>query len=89
MVMAADLSERLALVPLGTAGRVRELVRRAGLPVLGPNLGVDSYLHHMRVDKKALGGQIRFVLLNSLGSAVVREAPDSLIAEAILQNCAA
>jgi 3-dehydroquinate synthase len=37
----------------------------------------------MRVDKKAEGGEIRFVLLDGLGRAVMRAAPDALVAESI------
>jgi 3-dehydroquinate synthase len=49
---------------------------------------VDTYMHHMRVDKKAQAGDIRFVLIDGPGRAVVRGAPDALVAE-VLQNCCA
>jgi 3-dehydroquinate synthase len=86
MVMAADLSERCGLVPTGLADRLRALIGRAGLPVHGPRLSVEEYLAHMRVDKKAEGGAIRFVLLDGIGSAVVRPAPEDLV-RATLQAC--
>ena len=38
---------------------------------MGPQLGAEAYLHHMRVDKKAEAGDIRFVLIERPGSAVV------------------
>jgi 3-dehydroquinate synthase len=53
--MAADLSARLGLVPADVVTRLRSLVGRAGLPVAGPALSADEYLH-MRVDKKAEAG---------------------------------
>jgi 3-dehydroquinate synthase len=37
----------------------------------------------MRVDKKAESGEIKFVLVNDLGQAVVRGAPDDWVAEVI------
>ena len=37
------------------------LIERAGLPVVGPNLGADRYLEWMRGDKKSEAGEIRFV----------------------------
>jgi 3-dehydroquinate synthase len=40
----------------------------------------------MRVDKKAEAGDIRFVLINKPGSALVRGAPDALVAE-VIQTC--
>jgi 3-dehydroquinate synthase len=88
MVMAAELSARLGLVPAAFAERLRRLVQRAGLPVRGPDLGVERYLDLMRVDKKAQGGEIRFVLVDAPGHAVVRAAPDACVRE-VLATCVA
>jgi 3-dehydroquinate synthase len=83
MVMAADLSARLGLVEAAFAQRIASLIGRAGLPQRGPALGADRYLELMRVDKKAQGGEIRFVLLDAPGRAVVRAAPDALVREVL------
>jgi 3-dehydroquinate synthase len=83
MVMAADLSARLGLVEAAFAMRIASLIGRAGLPQRGPALGADRYLELMRVDKKAQGGEIRFVLLDAPGRAVVRAAPDALVREVL------
>ncbi|MFN7727473.1 MAG: 3-dehydroquinate synthase [Rubrivivax sp.] len=88
MVMAADLSAELGLVSPALVSRVRALVEAAGLPVLGPRLGAARYLELMRVDKKAEAGEIRFVLVQDQGVAVVRPAPDGLVAEVIERHCA-
>lgn len=88
MVMAADLSERLELMPAGFADRLRRLLERAGLPTRGPVLDAGEYLHHMRVDKKAQAGDIRFVLIDGPGSAVVRPAPEALVLKT-LARCTA
>ncbi len=85
MVMAAELSERLGLCAGGWRQRLEALLRRAGLPVRGPKLGATEYLAHMRVDKKAADGEIRFVLIDGQGRALVRAAPDALVAEVIEQ----
>jgi 3-dehydroquinate synthase len=91
MVMAAELSRRLGLVDEAFVGRLRRLVERAGLPVRGPVLDAADnarcYLEHMRVDKKAEAGDIRFVLIDGGGRAVVRGAPDALVAEVIDHCC--
>jgi 3-dehydroquinate synthase len=87
MVMAADLSARLGLVPAALASRLAQLLERAGLPVRGPALGADRYLELMRVDKKAQGGEIRFVLLDAPGRALVRTAPDALVREVLASHC--
>jgi 3-dehydroquinate synthase len=83
MVMAADLSRRLGLIDAAYAGRITRLVARAHLPVRGPLLDVDRYLALMQVDKKAEGGEIRFVVIDGPGRASLRSAPDALVREVI------
>ena len=55
----------------------------AGLPLKGPRLGAARYMELMRVDKKAEGGEIRFVLIGAPGRAVTRAAPDALVREVL------
>ena len=83
MVMAADLSVRLKLMPASFAQRLRTVIARAGLPTVGPRLSLERYLELMRVDKKAEAGQIRFVVIEALGRAAVRSAPDALVRETL------
>ena len=89
MVMAADLSVRLGLMPEAFLHRLRSLILRAGLPVQGPPLGFERYWELMQVDKKAEGGHIRFVLIESLGRAVMRTAPAEVVAQTLAAHCAA
>ena len=89
MVMAVQLSHRLGLVDASFVQRLTTLIARAGLPVVGPRLGAEVYLHHMRVDKKAEAGDIRFVLIDCPGHAVVRGAPDALVRDVIDACCQA
>jgi 3-dehydroquinate synthase len=72
MVMAAELSVRAGLLARPDATRVRALLTRAGLPVTGPALSGKRILELMQVDKKAVAGRIRFVLLSAIGAAEVR-----------------
>ncbi len=83
MVMAARLSQRLGQLDAADADRIEALVARARLPVRGPALGADRYLELMRLDKKADAGEIRFVLLQGLGRAVVMPAPDDAVREVL------
>ena len=91
MVMAAHLSQRLGLVDETFVKRLTDLIQRAGLPVKGPILDAKDnagrYLELMRVDKKSEAGDIRFVLIDAPGSAVVRAAPDALVREVIDACC--
>ena len=100
MVMAAQLSQRLGLLSVDKVARLVRLVEAAGLPVKGPQLkaghgegfealpNAQRYLQLMRVDKKAEAGEIKFVLVEDGGRAVVRGAPDALVAEVIDACCA-
>jgi len=91
MVMAAQLSQRLGLVEQAFVERLVALVRRAGLPVAGPSLSQSDnagrYIELMRVDKKSEGGEIKFVLIDGPGKAVVRGAPEALVREVIDACC--
>ena len=91
MVMAAHLSQRLGLVDASFVDRLTLLIARAGLPTRGAVIdatdNAGAYLEHMRVDKKAQAGEIRFVLIDGLGNATIRSAPDSLVREVIDACC--
>ena len=86
MVMAADLSRLLGLVDEAFVARLRALVQAAGLPVLAPPIALDAFTELMRGDKKASDGEIQFVLIEHMGSAVMRSAPDALVRRAIAAN---
>jgi 3-dehydroquinate synthase len=87
MVMALHLSHRLGYVDAGWVERVSRLLRAAGLPTVGPQLGIDRYLELMRVDKKAQAGEINFVLIERPGKAIVRTAPEEMVREVIADCC--
>ena len=89
MVLAADLSHRMGLMPEAFVERLRVLVERAGLPVVPPKLGVERYLQLMRVDKKAESGALRFVLIEALGQAGLHAVPDAVIADTLSAHGAA
>jgi 3-dehydroquinate synthase len=76
MVMAAELSLRMKTIGKGEVARVRSLVARAGLPVKAPPLPPEEMLSLMAVDKKAAGGEVRFVLLKAIGAAELRGGID-------------
>ncbi len=72
MVMAIDLSLREGLVEDSVRERAVALLERAGLPIAPPaDIGVEQFLEVMALDKKAVDGNIRLVLLRALGDAFV------------------
>ena len=88
MVLAAALSADLGLVPQDFAERLIRLIARAGLPVKAPAMPSQRWLELMRVDKKAEGGEIRFVVIEAPGRAAVRAAPDEVVLRIIERHSA-
>ena len=92
MVMAAELSWRLNKVDVAFVERLRALIERAGLPVRGPQLhpsdNAGDYIAHMRLDKKAEAGDIKFVVIDEPGRAAVSGAPDEVV-RAVIDACCA
>jgi 3-dehydroquinate synthase len=88
MVMAAELSVRAGLARPALVQRLRALVARAGLPTQGPRLAPERYLELMAVDKKASAGRVRFVLLQSEGSARLQADVDERHVRASIEACA-
>jgi 3-dehydroquinate synthase len=83
MVMAADLSHRLGFIDAAQKSRLTALVQAAGLPVKAPDLGLARWLELMEVDKKNEGGEIKFILLKPIGTAVITTAPTAALAQTI------
>jgi 3-dehydroquinate synthase len=73
MLLAAELSVRANAFAASDAARLRDLVRRAGLPTAPPAWPADRYLELMAADKKAAQGRIRYILLEAVGRAVLRD----------------
>lgn len=72
LVMAAQLSERLGWLEPADTARIRDLVARAGLPIVPPdNMPSERWLELMAVDKKVQRGRLRLVLLQGIGEALL------------------
>jgi 3-dehydroquinate synthase len=72
MVMAAELSALMGHLKKDEVSRIRELIRRGGLPVKGPAIAPERLIELMAVDKKAAQGKVRFILLEAIGRAAMR-----------------
>jgi 3-dehydroquinate synthase len=69
--MAARFSQRLGLLDAGSVRRIETLFERLNLAVQPPQINAQDFFNAMSIDKKVIAGQIRLVLLNSIGDAVV------------------
>lgn len=71
-VLAAELSCKLGWLPVENVARIVRLLKRFNLPIKAPtNMTTDDFLQRMSVDKKVVDGQLKLVLLQSLGCATI------------------
>jgi len=71
---ALTLSVRLAGLAKGAADQVAGALDHFGLPRhLSPNITTETVMERLTADKKFRSGQVRFVLLRSLGDAFVSD----------------
>ncbi len=72
MIQAARLSERLGLASRADGDRLGKLLQRLALPVaVDPPIDGGRLLDHMRLDKKATAGGLRFILWHGIGRAQI------------------
>ena len=72
MVLAARLSAHLGRATDSDSERLAALLSRLGLPIALPaGLAADTLLARMRLDKKAVSGQLRLILWRGIGRAEV------------------
>lgn len=72
IAMALDTSRRLGLIDQVTQSRGVDLLDKAGLPTTAPKgMTPEIFLQYMARDKKVSAGNIRLVLLSSIGSSHV------------------
>jgi 3-dehydroquinate synthase len=85
MVLAARLSAAVGRAPISDARRIETLLQHLGLPTAIPaGLDAPALLARMRLDKKAVAGGLRFILLNHIGDAtVVSGVPDQAVLEVL------
>ncbi|MCS6831385.1 MAG: 3-dehydroquinate synthase, partial [bacterium] len=70
MVSAALVGEVVGVTPVGTSAEIARALHTLGLPVALPQgVKFETLLTVMARDKKARGGQVRFVLLERIGQA--------------------
>lgn len=87
MVMAAELSRRLGWLRDADLTRIKTLLSRANLPVVGAMLDADRYLDLMGHDKKVIAGRMRLVLLKQIGEAVTCSSATPEQIKATIETC--
>lgn len=74
MVLIARLGEHMGLTEDGTAEQIASLLEKYGLPV-SDSAPLDQIVGATALDKKGLGGDLRIVLLHTIGDSFVHRLP--------------
>lgn len=89
MLCASRLAERRGLIDTTVTERQEKLLKATGLPTklpAGVQLKVDDVLDKMKLDKKTVKGQLRFVLPTEMGEVeVFKDVPEADV-RAVLES---
>jgi 3-dehydroquinate synthase len=77
--LAADLSQRLGMIGHAEVGTIKRAIAAARLPTRIEGLDRDAAMALMRGDKKSEAGEIRFIVLERIGSAIQRPVPQAAL----------
>lgn len=86
MLAAARISNRLGTLDKKDVTRLGKVIAKAGLPTSLPGLEIKKLLQAMKHDKKSLQGNVRFVLLKSIGEAYISDEVNPNLIEQILTD---
>ena len=88
LVFAAELSRITRRLDVGTVDRHRAVLTSLGLPTTYPRAAWPQLLDAMRVDKKARGNELRFVVLDGLAKPAILAGPDPQVLAAAFEAVA-
>lgn len=84
MMAAARISQRMGLIDESAVERQRSALERFGLPTRASGVDIAAIRDAMSLDKKVRNKSIRWVLLDDIGRAVVRDdVPEFIVIEAL------
>jgi 3-dehydroquinate synthase len=87
-VYAAELGRLAGRLDEATAARHTSVLRLLGLPITYPAEAWPDLLAAMRVDKKARGSVLRFIVLDGLAQpGVLADPPREMLSEAYAAVC--
>ena len=84
MVMAASMAERMGMLSQEDKKDITSLLESVNLPTKKPDLNSNDFLESMKRDKKVQDGEIRLILLESIGRAIIsNDYPNEILMETI------
>ncbi len=89
MVVANRIAQKLGMLKVQDAQRIKKLIEAAGLPTeVEEKLALDEFINILKLDKKVEAGKINFVLPTEIGEVVVRnDVPEEIVGEIIKDVC--
>lgn len=88
MVFVAELAHLNGRLSIEAVKRHREILEKLGLPTTYPAEKWPQLLANMQIDKKARGGNLRFVVLDDIAKPTIMHAPTEEILFAAYQEIA-
>ena len=73
MMAAAHISRELEMLSHKAVERQKAILNAYGLPTSADGLDANALTEAMKLDKKVVGKRARWILLDRLGHAVVRD----------------
>ena len=87
MLAAGRISNKMGMLNENELYRMKDVIEKVGLVTNLPDVDITQLIEVMRHDKKVLAGKIRFVLLNSIGKAIMSDTvPLSLVKEVLVNS---
>ncbi len=86
VVLAAQLSANLGYISNADVDALKNLLQQLQLPIKPPTMSCADYLAAMAVDKKAVDGRLRFVLLKQIGEAFISDDVSPTMLQDVLQQ---
>ncbi len=87
MMAAGRISNKMGMLSNNELYRMKNVIEKTGLVTKAPKIDIAKLIEIMKHDKKVLAGKIRFVLLNSIGEAIMSDVvPLSLVEEVLLNS---
>ena len=84
MLQAAELSCKMGWLSAADVSRIKLVLQQAGLPTQPPKIPLQTAKELMSHDKKVKSGQLRLILLKSIGDAVVTSKFDENLLDEVL-----
>jgi 3-dehydroquinate synthase len=81
MVYAAELAQRAGRLRVDLVDRHRRILTAVGLPIAYHNRAWPDLFGAMKVDKKARGDRLRFVVLDDLARPAILDSPPTSLLE--------